>query len=158
MPSLQLPDKILPFLESPRRFNVLYGGRGSSKSFSVAALMLMAAQTKGAKIAAYREYMNSIDDSVHSLLKQQIEAMELTGFEVQNNQILFNGEPAFKFRGLAKNIQSVKSMSGFNLFWIEEGQTISEESLRVVTPTLREEGSQLWVLRGSTGCEELWFF
>lgn len=145
MPSLQLPDKLLPFLESPRRFNVLYGGRGSGKSYSVAALMLMAAQTKGAKIAAYREYMNSIDDSVHSLLKQQIETMQLKGFEVQNNQILFQGEPVFKFRGLAKNIESVKSMSGFNLFWLEEGQTISEESLRVVTPTLREEGSQLWI-------------
>lgn len=145
MPSLQLPDKLVPFLESPRRFNVLYGGRGSGKSYSVAALMLMAAQTKGAKIAAYREYMNSIDDSVHSLLKQQIETMQLQGFEVQNNQILFQGEPVFKFRGLAKNIESVKSMSGFNLFWLEEGQTISEESLRVVTPTLREEGSQLWI-------------
>ena len=145
MPSLQLPDKLVPFLESPRRFNVLYGGRGSGKSYSVAALMLMAAQTKGAKIAAYREYMNSIDDSVHSLLKQQIETMQLKGFEVQNNQILFQGEPVFKFRGLAKNIESVKSMSGFNLFWLEEGQTISEESLRVVTPTLREEGSQLWI-------------
>ena len=145
MPSLQLPDKLLPFLERPKRFNVLYGGRGSGKSFSVAALMLMAAQTRGAKIAAYREYMNSIDDSVHSLLKQQIETMQLAGFEVQNNQILFNGEVAFKFRGLAKNIESVKSMSGFNLFWLEEGQTISEESLRVVTPTLREENSQLWI-------------
>lgn len=145
MPSLQLPDKLVPFLERPKRFNVLYGGRGSGKSFSVAALMLMAAQTKGAKIAAYREYMNSIDDSVHSLLKQQIETMQLKGFEVQNNQILFQGQPVFKFRGLAKNIESVKSMSGFNLFWLEEGQTISEESLRVVTPTLREEGSQLWI-------------
>ena len=145
MPSLQLPDKLVPFLERPKRFNVLYGGRGSGKSFSVAALMLMAAQTKGAKIAAYREYMNSIDDSVHSLLKQQIETMQLKGFEVQNNQILFQGGPVFKFRGLAKNIESVKSMSGFNLFWLEEGQTISEESLRVVTPTLREEGSQLWI-------------
>lgn len=145
MPSLELPDKLLPFLERPKRFNVMYGGRGSGKSFSVAALMLMAAQTKGAKIAAYREYMNSIDDSVHSLLKQQIERMSLAGFEVQNNQILCNGEVAFKFRGLAKNIESVKSMSGFNLFWLEEGQTISEESLRVVTPTLREEGSQLWI-------------
>jgi len=112
MPSLQLPDKLLPFLESPRRFNVLYGGRGSGKSFSVAALMLMAAQTKGAKIAAYREYMNSIDDSVHSLLTQQIEAMELTGFEVQNNQILFNGEPALNSGALPKTLSRSSQCPG----------------------------------------------
>ena len=91
MPSLQLPDKLLPFLERPKRFCVLYGGRGSAKSYSVAALCLMAAQTQGIKTACYREFMNSIDDSVHSLLKQQIESMEISGFEVQNNQILFNG-------------------------------------------------------------------
>ena len=145
MPSLQLPDKLLPFLERPKRFCILYGGRGSAKSYSVAALCLMAAQTEGIKTACYREFMNSIDDSVHSLLKQQIESMQLSGFEIQNNQILFGGEAAFKFRGLARNTESVKSMSGFNRFWIEEAQTISEESLRVITPTLREEGSQLWM-------------
>jgi phage terminase large subunit len=86
----------------------------------------------------------AIDDSVHALLKSEIERLNLQGFEVQNNQILLNDEPAFKFRGLARNPEGVKSMHGFQRFWVEEAQTISFNSLKALTPTLREEGSELW--------------
>ena len=141
---LQIAPKLVPILTAKQRFIVVYGGRGSGKSYGLASLCLLRA-LRGYKIGAFREFQNSIDDSVHSLLAAQINKYELEDFEVQNNQILFNGEQSFKFRGLARNVEAVKSMYGFNLFWVEEAQTISFDSLKALTPTLREQDSQIWL-------------
>ena len=141
---MQIPKKLRPFIDTPKRFKIAIGGRGSGKSMSFADMCLMDAQTKGIKTACFREFQNSIDDSVHALLKSEIERLNLQGFEIQNNQILLNQEPAFKFRGLARNPEGVKSMHGFQRFWVEEAQTISFNSLKALTPTLREEGSEIW--------------
>jgi phage terminase large subunit len=144
MPTMQIPKKLRPFIDTPKRFKIAIGGRGSGKSMSFADMCLMDAQTKGIKTACFREFQNSIDDSVHALLKSEIERLNLQGFEVQNNQILLNDEPVFKMRGLAKNPEGIKSMHGFQRFWVEEAQTISFNSLKALTPTLREEGSEIW--------------
>jgi phage terminase large subunit len=144
MPQMQIPKKLRPFIDTPKRFKIAIGGRGSGKSMSFADMCLMDAQTKGIKTACFREFQNSIDDSVHALLKSEIERLNLQGFEVQNNQILLNQDPVFKFRGLARNPEGVKSMHGFQRFWVEEAQTISFNSLKALTPTLREEGSEIW--------------
>ncbi len=145
MPTMQCPEKLLPLIEKQKRFKVIIGGRGSAKSMTVGDICLMDAQTKGIKTACFREYQNSIDDSVHALLSEEIDRLELTGFEVQANRILLNGEDAFKFRGMARNPEGIKSMQGFNRFWIEEAQTVSSKSLKAITPTLREEGSEIWL-------------
>jgi len=144
MPKMQIPKKLRRFIDTPKRFKIAIGGRGSGKSMSFADMCLMDAQTKGIKTACFREFQNSIDDSVHALLKSEIERLNLQGFEVQNNQILLNQDPVFKFRGLARNPEGVKSMHGFRRFWVEEAQTISFNSLKALTPTLREEGSEIW--------------
>ena len=142
---MQLPKRLLPFAQKPKRFKIAIGGRGSGKSMSFADICLMDAMTKGIKTACFREFQVSIDDSVHALLSAEIERLKLPGFEVQNNQILYAGEPMFRFRGLARNPEGVKSMHGFQRFWVEEGQTISFNSLKALTPTLREEGSEIWI-------------
>ena len=144
MPSLQLPKKLKPFLTKPKRFKVALGGRGSGKSMSFADVCLMDAQTKGIKTACFREFQVSMDDSVHSLLVGEIDRLGLAGFEIQNTQILYEGQEAFKFRGLARNSEGIKSMHGFRRFWVEEAQTISADSLKALTPTLRTDDSEIW--------------
>jgi len=99
MPKMQVPEKLGKFINTPKRFKIAIGGRGSGKSMTFADLCLMDAMTKNVKTACFREFQNSIDDSVHALLKSEIERLSLQGFEVQNNQILFNDDPMFKFRG-----------------------------------------------------------
>ena len=144
MPRLQLPEKLKPFITTPKRFKVAIGGRGSGKSMSFADVCLMDAQTKGIKTACFREFQVSMDDSVHSLLVGEIDRLGLAGFEIQNNQILYEGQEAFKFRGLARNPEGIKSMHGFRRFWVEEAQTISADSLKALTPTLRTDDSEIW--------------
>ena len=49
----------------------------------------------------------------------------------------------FLFKGLHRNEQSIKSIEGIDTAWVEEAQTVSKESLEVLTPTVRKEGSQI---------------
>jgi phage terminase large subunit len=144
MPEMQMPKALLPFAQKKKRFKVAFGGRGSGKSMTFGDICLMDAQTKAIKTACFREYQNSIDDSVLSLLTSEISRLNLQGFECQQSKILYRGEECFKFRGLARNPEGVKSMHGFQRFWVEEAQTISFESLKNLIPTLRIEGSELW--------------
>jgi len=142
---MTLPSKLLPLINKPKRFKILIGGRGSGKSQSVGDICLMDAQTKGIKTACFREYQVTMDDSVLSLLSGEIERLGLQGFNVQANAIQHGGEDVFKFRGLARNPEGIKSMYGFKRFWVEEAQTISSDSLKALTPTLRVEDSEIWM-------------
>jgi phage terminase large subunit len=99
----------------------------------------------GLKIGCFREFQNSIEDSVHSLLKDEIIRMELGGFNVLSTSITHSNGGVFKFRGLNRNADAMKSMHGFKRFFVEEAQTISDESLKLLTPTLREDDSEIWM-------------
>jgi len=151
MPKLKIPKKLEPLLK-PKRFKIIYGGRGGAKSVSVADILLMKAQTEGLKIGCFREFQNSIDDSVHALLLSEINRVKFTGYNSTNSTISTVNNGEFKFGGLARNPDSIKSKHGFNIFWVEEAQTISYKSLELLTPTLREAGSECWFTlnRGSS--------
>ena len=145
MIKIEVPsEKFLPLIESRRRYKVLYGGRGSGKSQTVASMLLARVSHSKEKVGCFREFQNSIDDSVHSLLRAEIERLDIPGYEILSNEIRHKDGGLFKFRGLARNIESIKSMHDFDIFWIEEAQTVSEESLRLLKPTLRAEGSEMW--------------
>lgn len=146
MPKIQVPQKLMPFIHKKKRFKVAIGGRGSGKSHTIADMCLMDAQTKGMKMGMFREFQNSIDDSVYSLLCTEIERLELEGFDVQANKIYTESGGTFTFKGLARNPESIKSMAGYKRFVIEEAQTISQKSLQLLTPTLREDESEVWLI------------
>lgn len=145
MPKLQLPRKLQPFLEKPKRFKIAFGGRGGGKSEGFAGTFLLKAQTEGAKTLCLRELQNSIDDSVHALLEEKIKVMDLQGFTVTDHAITINGDDAFKFKGLSRNPDAVKSMHGFKYAWGEEAQVFSKKSVQLLTPTLRVAGSEIWL-------------
>lgn len=49
----------------------------------------------------------------------------------------------FLFKGLWNNEQSIKSIEGIDIAWVEEAQTVSKNSIEVLTPTVRKPGSQI---------------
>jgi len=138
-PDIYFPLVFERALYSDKRFIAIIGGRGSSKSVSVNDLCLVDAQYNDAKTFCLREYQASIRHSVHSLLKAEIERLKMPGFEVLQNSISYNGKESFEFAGIARNIDSIKSSHGFKRFCVEEAQTISDESLRALTPTARNK-------------------
>ena len=134
-------------LFNPSRYKILYGGRGSGKSFAVADALLLKAAQEPCLILCGREFQNSIKDSVHSLLKQRIEALGLSKYyEVTHDAIrCLKTNSRFIFKGLHHNISSIKSMSGITHLWIEEADTLSAASWKVIKPTIRESNSEIWI-------------
>jgi phage terminase large subunit len=128
----------------PARYKVLKGGRGSAKSHSVATYLLLAGMEQKHRFLCAREFQNSISESVLKLLEDKIQALNLGGFyQVQRNSISGVNGTEFFFHGLKTNIASIKSMEGITKIWLEEAQTVSQESLDIVIPTIRTPNSEL---------------
>jgi phage terminase large subunit len=143
----QLPTWAKPLIETHSRYKCLYGGRGSGKSYAVVDALLVLALQGTVRVLCAREYQNSIKDSSHYLLSARIKSLGLEAyFEIQQSTILCpetNSE--FIFAGLHHNIESIKSKAGITHCWVEEAQSISAKSWRDLSPTIREQGSEIWV-------------
>lgn len=143
--SAQFPDALRKLFE-PSRYKFIKGGRGSGKSWGVArALLIEGAGTKH-RVLCTREVQKSIKQSVHQLLRDQIEALGLSSFyEVLENEIRGQNGTRFYFAGLSdQTSDSIKSFEGCTRVWNEEGQTTTARSWQILTPTIRAPGSEIW--------------
>ena len=141
----EFPEK-LQCLFQPKRYKVLYGGRGGAKSWGVARALLILAAGKPLRILCAREFQVSMKDSVHKLLSDQIDNLRLNGFyEITQNAIRGKNGSEFSFVGLRNNTASLKSIEGVDICWVEEAQTVSRMSWNVLIPTIRKEGSEIWI-------------
>ena len=128
------------------RYKFIYGGRGAAKSWSVARALLLPGKAKPLRILCAREFQNSLAESVHRLLAEQIEELHLSGFySVQKAVITGGNGTSFVFAGLRHKVSKIKSFEGVDIVWVEEGQTVSKHSFDVLIPTIRRPGSEIWV-------------
>lgn len=126
------------------RYKNLYGGRGGAKSHHVAEYLVLRALERPTQILCTREYMNSITDSVHKLIEDKVYKVGVQDyFEIKKNEIVTSNGSRFIFKGLAKSIQSIKSIEGIDICWVEEAQTISQHSLDILIPTIRKPDSEI---------------
>lgn len=139
-----LPDWAQRLWE-PSRYKVMRGGRGSAKSRSAAAALLLQAAADPHRVLCAREIQKSIKDSVKRLLDDEIERLGLGYFyESVENEIRGKNGSLFIFAGLRGNSASIKSMEGITRCWVEEAQTISRASLDDLIPTIRTPDSEIW--------------
>jgi phage terminase large subunit len=140
------PDK-LQFLWEPARYKVVFGGRGASKSWGVARWLLIDGAQRPLRILCARETQKSLADSVHRLLSDQIAALGLEShYAIEKATIYGRNGTEFIFAGLAHNVSNIKSLEAVDRVFIEEAQTVSEESWRVLTPTVRKAGSEIIIV------------
>ncbi len=141
---IQLPAQFKELFNPYWRNLVYYGGRGSLKSHTVARSLLIRGRQKKLRILCTRELQRSIKDSVHKLLSDLISQYDLTDYEIQRDSItnVITGTE-FIFLGLRHSITEIKSLEGIDICWIEEAQAITDNSIDILTPTIRKEGSQL---------------
>lgn len=139
-----IPIEFKRLFDTDWREAAVYGGRYSLKSHTVARVLLIRARQKKTRVACFREFQNSIGDSSYQLLVELIKEYNLGDFQITNNSIIntINGSD-FIFKGLWNNEQSIKSIEGIDIAWVEEAQTVSEKSLEVLTPTVRKNNSQI---------------
>lgn len=142
---INLPEWAEPIFDDKTRYIVVYGGRGSGKSYGVADALLVASYMKKVKIICGREVLDSIKDSVHATLKGRIEALGLLDkFRITRDSIICKrNESEFIFKGLEGNIDNIKSIPDINYLWIEEAASLSYNSWSVITPTIRAENSKI---------------
>lgn len=142
--TIEIPVEYKRLFDKNWREAAIYGGRFSLKSHTVARYLLIETRLSKKRIACFREFQNSIAESSHQLLADLIKLYGLKEFEVGNNFIVnkLNGSD-FIFKGLHHNEQSIKSIEGIDIAWVEEAQTVSRESLEILTPTVRKEGSRI---------------
>jgi len=142
---IQIPDK-LTFLFLPKRFKIAFGGRGGAKTMSFADALLFLGMREKKRVLCLREFMNSIDESVHSVLKDEINRLGMSHhYSSTNTQINGVNGSTFRYAALARNLASLKSKHDIDIAWIEEAETITQKSLDVLIPTLRKAGSELWI-------------
>ncbi len=144
---IKLARVFLPLICEKKRIKFFYGGRGGGKSYAFAdALLLLGLQQK-LLIACVREIQESIKDSVHRLLADRISFYGLDEFDIKESEIVnrINGT-RFIFKGLRnQDAQKIKSLEGVDIVWIEEAQTISKKSWEILAPTIRKDGSEIWI-------------
>jgi phage terminase large subunit len=143
---LQIPKKLLPLVKSEHRYKVLHGGRGGGKSWTISDLMVIKAYQSKKFIPCLRQYQVSIRDSVHKLLSNSIEKFNLTSFfNIQENKIVGLNGSEFIFKGLARNINNIKSLEGADIIWITEAVDVTHEGWKKLIPTIRKPGSEIWI-------------
>jgi phage terminase large subunit len=142
--TIEIPIEYKRLFDTDWREAAVYGGRYSLKSHTVARILLIRARTEKLRIACFREFQNSITESSYQLLVDLIKLYNLKDFYVTNNSIIntINGSD-FIFKGLWNNEQSIKSIEGIDIAWVEEAQAVSTNSLEVLTPTVRKPKSQI---------------
>lgn len=142
---VKTPEIFLP-LYKPSRYKVLYGGRGGAKSWGIADALIILAWQSPLLILCTRELQKSIKESVHALLCNRIDALGLSSeYEIQNAQIIGKNGSRFIFAGLKHNITEIKSLEGVDICWAEEAEKITDGSWKTLIPTIRKEGSEIWI-------------
>lgn len=143
--ALKFAPKFKPLFQ-PKRYKTFHGGRGGAKSWAAARALVIMAASKKLRILCTREVQNSIKDSVHKLLKDQIEMLGLNPwFRITNESITSASGSEFLFKGLRFDPLGIKSTEGVDICWVEEAQSVSSDSWAILIPTIRKEGSEIWV-------------
>lgn len=139
------PRKFLPLLE-PARYKGVHGGRGSGKSHFFAEMLVERCVLEKTDAVCIRENQKSLDQSVKKLIESKIEVLNAGYyFEVQDAKIKSTSGGLIIFQGMQNHTaESIKSLEGFDIAWVEEAQTLSQKSLDMLRPTIRKPGSELW--------------
>jgi phage terminase large subunit len=145
---LDIPTaRVFAPLLQPARYKGAHGGRGSGKShFFGGGLIERAVCQRGLRAVCIREVQKSLDESVKRLLEDKISAMGVESlFYVQESKIKTPGGGQIIFQGMQDHTaESIKSLEGYDVAWVEEAQSLSKRSLQLLRPTIRKPGSELW--------------
>ena len=148
MSALQIETaEVFEPLLTPSRYKGAWGGRGSGKSHFFAGLMIETALCiPGFRGVCIREVQKDLSQSAKKLLEDKIASFGVGAkFDCQRGQIITPGGGLIIFQGMQDHTaDSIKSLEGFDVAWVEEAQSLSERSLTLLRPTLRKEGSEIW--------------
>ena len=153
---IRLPEKLVPVFEGEARYRLSWGGRGSTKtrSFAKMAAVIGALAAEAGEegiILCCRLFMNSLDESSLAEVKAAISSEEWlqeryeVGEKYVRTRDSLPGRVDFKFSGLDRNLDSIKSKARILLCWVDEAENVTESAWQKLIPTVREDNSEIWV-------------
>jgi len=151
---LDTPEVFVPLIEPGKRYRGAYGGRASGKSHFFAERLVEEALSspgeragEGLRAVCVREVQRTLSASSKLLIEDKIRRLGLgSRFKVYEDRIKAPGDGLLIFQGMQNHTaESVKSLEGFRVAWIDEAQAISERSLTLLRPTIqRVAGAEIW--------------
>jgi phage terminase large subunit len=148
MNTLQIPTaKVFRPLLEPSRYKGAHGGRGSGKShFFAEGIVERSLMEPGLPVVCIREMQRSLNQSSKRLIEAKIQQHGLgRQFDVLHDRIKTPGGGLIIFQGMQDHTaESIKSLEGFKIAWIEEAQSLSARSLSLLRPTIRAAQSEIW--------------
>ena len=144
-PKITVIPKIQTLIQSPKRYKVAYGGRGSGKSYGIAQVLAHRALAERCKVLCTRAVQNTLRDSALSILKRVVDDSGLDMFFEQTVEGLRckNGSE-FIFRGM-QHPDRIKSLDAIKYCWVEEAHAFSKLAWEYLIPTVREPESEIWI-------------
>jgi len=142
---IETPPVFEPLLGASR-YKGAWGGRGSGKSHFFAELLIERNIMERVDSVCIREVQRTLNQSVKKLIEAKIEALNVGAyFEVQDKRIKSRHGGVTIFEGMQNHTaDSIKSLEGFDIAWVEEAQSLSQRSLDLLRPTIRKPYSELW--------------
>lgn len=143
-----LNPALKPFWKTKADIKILKGGRSSSKTWDCCGFLIFLSSTYSMKICCVRQFQNRIADSVYTNLVIQINRFGLESeFDVQKNKIIhLETGSEFVFYGIQRNINEIKGLEGIDILYIEEAQDLSKAQWEIISPTIRKENAEIWML------------
>jgi phage terminase large subunit len=137
---IETPAVFAPLLH-PSRYKGIFGGRGGAKSTFFAERVIKRCMLRPSRIVCVREVQQSLEQSVMRLLEDTIKKLNVgSKFNVMHAHIETPGDGMIIFRGMKDSTaESIKSLEGFDVCWVEEAQSLSARSLELLRPTIRKE-------------------
>lgn len=150
---IRIPDKLVPVFEGEAMYRGSYGGRGSAKTRTFAKMaalrgVVFAEAGISGVIVCGREFMNSLAESSFAEVKAAIaeEPWLASKYDVGESYIRTkDGRVEFAFIGLRRSLYSLKSKARILILWVDEAEQVSEDAWMIADPTVREDGSEIWV-------------
>ena len=92
-----------------------------------------------------RQFQNSIHDSSKKVIDYWIERLGLSSRFKSTDQEIWSKhtDTLFRFKGLERNIDSVRSLEGVDICSVDEARSITQASMDVLMPTIRKAGSEI---------------
>ena len=130
---LRIHPKYSPLIESECRYFLVSGGRGSGKSFGVAALLISFLCERGQRILYTRYTMSAAETSIIPEFVEKIELLGLSSiFEIRQREIVnVQTGSSILFSGIKESsgnqTAKLKSLTGITTWVLEEAEELDDE-------------------------------
>lgn len=137
-----------------KRGIIIGGGRSRGASTAMAQAIVYFCSKVKLRVVVGREFMNSIEESAKAEIERWIQSHpDIEREWIITDKYLMHKYTlsTVKFRGLQRNRSSIKGLSGIDIFAVDEADSMSWDSWKLLGPTIvRNKHAEIWLI-GNNG-------